>query len=146
MNYRIVKYKDSHKTEILSVWEQSVKATHHFLMESDFEQYKKILQNFDFKDLDVFCLEENEKVVGFIGIHSEKIEMLFLSPDYIGKGLGRQLIDFAFSNFDIRYVDVNEQNPKATEFYQKIGFEIFDRSEKDDLGKPYPILKMKLKK
>ncbi|MFC4687367.1 GNAT family N-acetyltransferase [Epilithonimonas pallida] len=146
MNYRIVKYKDSHKTEILSVWEQSVKATHHFLMESDFEQYKKILQNFDFKDLDVFCLEENEKVVGFIGIHSEKIEMLFLNPDYIGKGLGRQLIDFAFSNFDIRYVDVNEQNPKATEFYQKIGFEIFDRSEKDDLGKPYPILKMKLKK
>lgn len=146
MNYRIVKYKDSHKTEILSVWEQSVKATHHFLMESDFEQYKKILQNFDFKDLDVFCLEENEKVVGFIGIHSEKIEMLFLNPDYIGKGLGRQLIDFAFSNFNIRYVDVNEQNPKATEFYQKIGFEIFDRSEKDDLGKPYPILKMKLKK
>lgn len=146
MNYRIVKYKDSHKTEILSVWEQSVKATHHFLMESDFEQYKKILQNFDFKNLDVFCLEENEKVVGFIGIHSEKIEMLFLNPDYIGKGLGRQLIDFAFSNFDIRYVDVNEQNPKATEFYQKIGFEIFDRSEKDDLGKPYPILKMKLKK
>ena len=146
MNYRIVKYKDSHKTEILSVWEQSVKATHHFLMESDFEQYKKILQNFDFKDLDVFCLEENEKVVGFISIHSEKIEMLFLNPDYIGKGLGRQLIDFAFSNFDIRYVDVNEQNPKATEFYQKIGFEIFDRSEKDDLGKPYPILKMKLKK
>lgn len=146
MNYRIVKYKDSHKTEILSVWEQSVKATHHFLMESDFEQYKKILQNFDLKDLDVFCLEENEKVVGFIGIHSEKIEMLFLNPDYIGKGLGRQLIDFAFSNFNIRYVDVNEQNPKATEFYQKIGFEIFDRSEKDDLGKPYPILKMKLKK
>jgi len=146
MNYRIVKYKDSHKTEILSVWEQSVKATHHFLIESDFEQYKKILQNFAFKDLDVFCLEENEKVVGFIGIHSEKIEMLFLNPDYIGKGLGRQLIDFAFSNFDIRYVDVNEQNPKATEFYQKIGFEIFDRSEKDDLGKPYPILKMKLKK
>lgn len=146
MNYRIVKYKDSHKTEILSVWEQSVKATHHFLMESDFEQYKKILQNFDFKDLDVFCLEENEKVVGFIGIHSEKIEMLFLNPDYIGKGLGRQLIDFAFSNFNIRYVDVNEQNPKATEFYQKIGFEIFERSEKDDLGKPYPILKMKLKK
>jgi hypothetical protein len=72
--------------------------------------------------------------------------MLFLNPDYIGKGLGRQLIDFAFSNFDIRYVDVNEQNPKATEFYQKIDSKSFDRSEKDDLGKPYPILKMKLKK
>ena len=146
MNFKIVKYKDSHKAGILSVWENSVTATHQFLLKSDFEEYKKILQNFDFKDLDVFCLEDNEEVVGFIGIHSEKIEMLFLNPDYIGKGLGRQLIDFAFSNFKIQYVDVNEQNQKATEFYKKIGFETFDRTEKDDLGKPYPILKMKLKK
>lgn len=146
MSYNIVEYRDSHKSEILSVWEQSVKATHHFLLESDFEEYKKILQNFDFKDLGVFCLVENEKVIGFIGIHSEKIEMLFLNPDYIGKGLGKQLTDFALSNFEINYVDVNEQNPKATVFYKKIGFETFDRSEKDDMGKPYPILKMKLKK
>ncbi len=146
MSFKIVEYKDSHKNGILSVWEQSVKATHHFLLESDFEEYKKILQNFDFKDLDVFCLEEKDEIIGFIGIHSEKIEMLFLNPDYIGKGLGKQLTDFAFSNFGIQYVDVNEQNPKATEFYKKIGFETFDRTEKDDMGKPYPILKMKLKK
>lgn len=146
MSFKIVEYKDSHKREIVSVWENSVKATHHFLLESDFEEYKAILQNFDFKDLDVFCLEDNAKIVGFIGIYSEKIEMLFLDPDYIGKGLGKQLIDFAFSNFEINYVDVNEQNPKATEFYQKWGFETFDRTEKDDMGKPYPILKMKLKK
>ncbi len=146
MSFNIVRYKDYHKDDILAVWEQSVKATHHFLLESDFEEYKKILQNFDFNDLDVFCLEKNEKIVGFIGIHSEKIEMLFLSPDYIGKGLGRQLTDFAFTSFDINYVDVNEQNPKATEFYEKIGFETFDRTEKDDMGRPYPILKMKLKK
>lgn len=146
MNFKIVEYKDSYKNGVLSVWEKSVKATHHFLMDSDFKEYKKILHNFDFKDLGVFCLQENEKIVGFIVIHSEKIEMLFLNPEYIGKGLGKQLIDFAFSNFDINYVYVNEQNPKATEFYKKIGFETFDRTEKDDMGKPYPILKMKLKK
>lgn len=146
MNYNIVEYRDSHKAEILSVWKRSVKATHHFLLESDFKEYEQILKNFDFKDIDVFCLENNQEVIGFIGIHSEKIEMLFLNPDYIGKGLGKQLIDFAFLNFDINYVDVNEQNPKAKEFYQKMGFEIFDRTEKDDSGKPYPILKMKYKK
>lgn len=146
MNYNIVEYKDSHKDEILTVWERSVKATHHFVLESDFKEYEQILKNFDFKDIDVFCLENSQEVVGFIGIHSEKIEMLFLNPDHIGKGLGKQLIDFAFLNFDINYLDVNEQNPKAKEFYQKMGFEIFDRTEKDDSGKPYPILKMKYKK
>lgn len=146
MSFKIVEYKDSYKAEILSVWENSVKATHQFLLESDFEDYKNMLQNFDFKNLDVFCLKNNGRIVGFIGLHSEKIEMLFLKSDCIGKGLGRQLTDFAFENFKVNYVDVNEQNQKATEFYRKLGFESFERTEKDDMGKSYPILKMKLKK
>lgn len=31
-------------------------------------------------------------------------------------------------------------------FYQKFGFEIFERSATDEQGKPYPILKMQLAK
>ena len=40
-------------------------------------------------------------------------------------------------------VDVNEQNPRAREFYEKIGFNIVNRSELDGQEKPYPILHMK---
>jgi hypothetical protein len=42
-------------------------------MESDLSNTKRFCRISISKDLDVFCLEENEKVgVGFIGIHSEK--------------------------------------------------------------------------
>lgn len=44
----------------------------------------------------------------------------------------------------IRYVDVNEQNPNALTFYKKMGFQVFERTETDELGNPFPILKMKL--
>ncbi|RDV12574.1 GNAT family N-acetyltransferase [Pontibacter diazotrophicus] len=41
-------------------------------------------------------------------------------------------------------VDVNEQNTKAVEFYQKLGFETYERTAQDDQGKDYPLLRMKL--
>ncbi|MGL5412009.1 GNAT family N-acetyltransferase [Cetobacterium sp.] len=79
-------------------------------------------------------------------IVSYKIEMLFVSDDFRGKGIGKQLINFVISNFNVKYVDVNEQNPEGTAFYEYMGFSVFKRSEFDDHGNPYPILHMKLNK
>ena len=39
---------------------------------------------------------------------------------------------------------VNEQNPQARGFYEHMGFTVRERSETDDQGNPYPILRMVL--
>ncbi len=145
MNTQIIKYNPVYKNEVLSVWEKSVLATHLFLSEEDFVEIKLMLQDFDFTQFDVFLLSVDQKIAGFIGISNQKIEMLFLDPDYIGKGYGKHLVDYAFAAFDVNLVDVNEQNTDAIKFYEKIGFETYERKELDDMGKNYPILKMKLK-
>lgn len=145
MNTEITPYKAEFKNQILDIWEKSVLATHHFLTKEDFLEIKAMLQAFDFTQLDVFCLLINHKIAGFIGLHEQKIEMLFLDPQNMGKGYGKQLVHFAFSNHQANAVDVNEQNVDATLFYQRMGFEVSERSELDDMGKNYPILKMKLK-
>lgn len=41
-------------------------------------------------------------------------------------------------------VDVNEQNEGAVGFYRRLGFEVYDRSERDGQGMPYPLLHMRL--
>ena len=71
--------------------------------------------------------------------------MLFLSPEYIGKGLGKKLLNFAIHNLNANQVDVNEENTKAVEFYTKFGFKTYERTDKDDQGKNYPLLRMELK-
>ena len=40
-------------------------------------------------------------------------------------------------------VDVNEQNTGVVAFYKKLGFETYERTEKDDRGKDYPLLRMR---
>lgn len=129
--------------KLTSLWEDSVRATHHFLTEQDIQNLKPMVYEGLNTINTLIILSENEIPVAFMGIDSDKIEMLFVSPSYFGKGYGKQLIKLGISQFDIRYVDVNEQNPLATGFYQHLGFEVFGRTETDGQGNPFPIFKMK---
>jgi putative acetyltransferase len=143
-NYKIKKYNDSYRDQILTVWENSVLATHHFLTPSDFEEIKALVSLINFNDFQVFCLTNEKKVLGFIGLTGKKIEMLFLDPRFLGQGLGRKLLSYAIDEMKANEVDVNEQNVKSLNFYQKFGFVTFERTDKDDLGKNYPLLRMRL--
>ncbi|WP_373493942.1 GNAT family N-acetyltransferase, partial [Aquiflexum sp.] len=140
----ILKYADKHREQLLEVWEHSVLATHLFLKTEDFLSIKALVKTMDFHDLEVYCLVQNNAVYGFLGVAERKLEMLFLSPDLFGKGHGKKLMEFAVRELKIDKVDVNEQNTKAVGFYNKFGFKTYQRTEKDDQGNDYPLLRMKL--
>lgn len=143
-NFEITPYSDSYRQQILTIWEKSVLATHDFLTPSDFKEIKDLVSGINFNDFQVFCLTKENLVLGFIGVADKKIEMLFLDPQYFGQGLGRKLLNFAVKELNADKLDVNEQNTKALKFYQSFGFETFERTDKDDQGRNYPLLRMKL--
>ena len=80
------------------------------------------------------------QIIGFIGTSSDNIEMLFIEPDFRDQGVGKALTYFVIEELNIQKVDVNEQNPQAVGFYQKLGFKVISRSELDGQGKAYPVL------
>lgn len=131
--------------KLITIWESSVRATHHFLSEQDIITYRALILNKYFDQVKLYAIKVEEKVMGFIGINEESIQMLFIHPDARGNGLGKRLIDFAKQEHGTYLVDVNEQNEQAVGFYEKLGFVTFERSEVDGAGKPFPILSMTLK-
>ena len=92
----------------------------------------------------IVAQEENSTPVAFMGVEETRLEMLFLSPEERGKGLGKQLIEYGTKNYGIQEVTVNEQNPQAVGFYKHMGFETYKRTEYDEEGNHYPLLYMKL--
>lgn len=130
--------------EIMEVWESSVKATHDFLKPEDFELFRKIIPTDYLPVVDLYILRLENKIIGFIGVSGENLEMLFVSDNSRGKGFGKILLTYAVQNLNVKRLDVNEQNEQAVEFYKKFGFRVVDRSEKDSMGKDYPILHLSL--
>lgn len=130
--------------KLIAVWESSVRATHHFLSEKDIITYRSLILTEYFDQVQLYCVKVEEEIMGFIGLHGKFIHMLFIHPDARGKGLGKTLIDFTKKEHGANTVDVNEQNEEAVGFYQKLGFVIIERSERDGAGKPFPILSMAL--
>lgn len=131
--------------EMLKVWENSVRATHDFITEEDIEFFKPIIMEQAFPAVTLKCIKNGSgSIVGFVGIHESKVEMLFVSNAERGKSIGKVLLRHAIEHLGVTKVDVNEQNPLAVGFYEYMGFKVISRSPFDDMGKPFPILHMTL--
>lgn len=131
---------------LLEVWERSVRATHLFLPESEILNIKEKFLPDALKNIsNLVVAQDNDTPVAFMGIEEQKLEMLFVTPEKRGKGIGKKLIEYGIKNFSINELTVNEQNPQAKGFYEHLGFKVYKRSEIDEQGNPYPILYMRLK-
>lgn len=131
--------------QLFEIWDKSVRETHLFLSDSDIKNISKYIPQAlnSIAHLIVAVNDENDPVA-FMGIEERKLEMLFISPKYRGKGLGKQLLNYGIENHSINELGVNEQNQQAKGFYEHMGFEVYKRTDTDEQGNPYPILYMKL--
>ncbi len=147
MKYTIQSVKSEDYPELIEVWEASVRATHHFLEESDIEFYKPLILNSYFDALELKCIKNSQnQISGFSGVADHNLEMLFIHPDFRCKGIGTSLLEYSIEHQEVIKVDVNEENEQAVGFYLKFGFAIESRSDMDSSRKPYPILHLKLGK
>lgn len=130
--------------KLLDVWESAVKATHLFLSVDEINNIKQYVPQ-ALKDVPFLMVAESENgnPEGFMGVADKRLEMLFVSNESRGQGVGRQLLQYGIKNYSINDLTVNEQNPLAKGFYEYMGFEVYKRTELDEQGNPYPLLYMK---
>ena len=133
--------------KLLEVWEDSVRATHKFLSNKEILKIKKYVPKaLNIVEHLVIVIDEYGNPIGFMGIENRKLEMLFIKNYERGKGLGKNLLNYGIDNYNINEFAVNEDNPNAKGFYERMGFVVYKRKELDEQGNPYPILYMRLEK
>jgi putative acetyltransferase len=130
--------------ELVQLWEDSVRATHHFLPDAYILLLREQVLRRYLDAVMLICCRDRQRICGFAGVANGYVHMLFVAPDYRGKGVGRRLLRYAIEELNAECLDVNEQNPQALGFYLHEGFEVVGRSETDGLGQPYPLLHMRL--
>ena len=145
---KITKVNDRNEiliNRLLSVWESSVKATHSFLSADETENIKRYVPQ-ALTDVPVLVVaeDENGNPAGFMGIAGQMLEMLFVSNESRGRGIGKRLLQYGIEKYSVNELAVNEQNPQAKGFYEHMGFQVYKRTDHDGQGEPYPILYMRL--
>jgi N-acetylglutamate synthase-like GNAT family acetyltransferase len=96
-----------------------------------------------------FC--EGNKIAGFYMLNPPEgdfveLEMLFVLPEFIGKGIGKQLTQHAFK--EARKLNVKSMtllaDPNAVDFYKSQGFYQIDEKESSIPGRFLPIMQKDL--
>lgn len=132
---------------LLAVWERSVRATHLFLSNGEIQRIKEYVPQALNGIVHLMIAEdETGHPVAFMGIEDGMLEMLFISPEERGKGLGKRLIQYGIENYGVKRLAVNEQNPQAKGFYEHMGFQVYKRTDLDEQGNHHPLLYMRLGK
>ena len=131
---------DDIKSELVRVWEGSVRATHHFLTEDEIMRIKEYVPMAIDGTEHLLAAEQDGRICAFMGISGDELEMLFVSHDKRGKGLGKVLLQKGIDEYGVRTLTVNEQNPQAKGFYEHMGFHVNKRTGLDEQGNPYPLL------
>lgn len=120
---------------LIKIWESSVRATHLFLQDYEIKNIKNL----------IIVVNKNNTPIAFMGIENQKLEMLFISANERGKGFGTKLLKYGIKKYSINKLTVNEQNSQARQFYEKNTFQVYNRTELDEQGNPYPLLYMNIK-
>lgn len=120
-------------TPLIKIWEKSVIHTHDFLSKEDYELIHSKLPEY-FSNVDVYVYRKDNKIVAFMGVSDNKMEMLFCEPEYFRQGIGSFMVKYAVRFLHIKYIDVNEKNSQAIEFYKSQNFIVIGRQEHDVFG------------
>lgn len=90
--------------------------------------------------MEPLVLAENNsgELIAFLGAENGRFKMLFLAAEARGFGLKKQLLRFVIGKFGISELTVNEQNPVAVGFYERMGFQRTSTSSSMNKAIPVP--------
>ena len=159
MEIRIASYEDCRSLALLKriVWETTYRGIY---PDEKIDKYDVDLNENKFKNMikeqsqRLFVILSDSKIIGYISCgkimrafdkHTHDIGLLYLLKEYQGKGIGRQMFEFAkkeLKNQGITefIVSCNKYNIPAQQFYKKMGGQII-KIDEDNEDKSIPQLK-----
>ena len=126
---------------VLEIWREAVDATHRFLAPEDRAALEIEVAGFLPMAPVTLACDTDGMVQGFLIRDGVMVEALFVDPSVHGCGVGSALLAHAreVAGGPLS-VDANLQAANALPFYLSRGFLETGRSERDQQGRPYPLV------
>lgn len=108
---------------VMNIWLESNIQAHDFIDHAYWYDSYEIVEKMMFKAT-LFVYEDNEKILGFVGLMDNYIAGIFVDNKNQSKGIGKYLLDYIKERYNSLSLKVYRNNTRAIEFYQRECFSI----------------------
>lgn len=84
-----------------------------YSLDADKDFYRRVV----FAECEVWVYERNQEIVGFCAFQEDWIDQLYFLPTYVGRGLGKALLNKAKTRHPFLQLIVFQRNTRAISFY-----------------------------
>ncbi len=138
-NYIIRKALIKDWPTLMLVFDKSLRSIEQYekFSEEDYAKLYQCLINHSFPLYDIYVYTVNGEILGFICYYKHKIEMLYVLPQHMNKGIGSTLLQYVLDNYrETLEIGVSKCYPVSLYLYKKHGF-VITKSEDYDVSGIY---------
>ncbi len=136
------KFKNEDLDKVLEIWLNVNINAHSFIDKNyyinNFNYVKEALLS-----ANIFVYEENNEILGFIGLNDSYVEGIFVKENSQNKGIGAILINYIKNLYDNLTLKVYKKNIKAINFYKKQNFIVLKENLDEDTSEIEYIMEHK---
>jgi len=108
---------------VMKIWLESNIKAHDFIDYAYWYESYEIVEKMMHKAT-LFVYEDNEEILGFVGLMDNYIAGIFVDNKNQSKGIGKYLLDYIKERYNSLSLKVYRNNTRAIEFYQRECFNI----------------------
>lgn len=130
-------YESIYAEEAVSMWRASKESAIGQKEIHSVESHIHFLDQVLPKDYHIHLAFEGEELVGLVVFNADELNQLYVSKDHQGRGIGRQLLDFAkIHSGGSLFLYTFELNKNSQRFYEKHGFVEIGRGYENEENLP----------
>lgn len=137
----IRKLKRADVDTVAQIWLDTNLKAHDFIAAEYWKSnYAVVKEMFLQAEIYLYEDEKTRQVVGFVGLHDNYIEGIFVCGEAQSRGIGRQLLEFVKERKTFLKLSVYQKNVRAIQFYEREGFQIESENVDEDTGEKEYIM------
>ncbi|WP_063659643.1 N-acetyltransferase [Aliivibrio fischeri] len=119
---------------VLDIWLNSSIKAHDFVSAEFWVSQVDNMRDIYIPASKTYVAEIDSKVVGFYSLYENMLAAFFVSPEYQGKGIGKQLISHAKEQCPMLTLNVYSENVASYQFYLSQGFTVISEQVCEHTG------------
>lgn len=118
---------------VMRIWLEGNLEAHPFVPKAYWVSHYRLVQE-QLLQADIYVFEQDEKILGFVGMTGDYLAGIFVDKDCRSMGIGKSLLQCVKKKYPAFSLNVFRKNRRAVDFYLREGLTVISEGVDEDTG------------